>query len=516
MNRRDLLKSSLFAAGAAAAPQSSGQEIRVPQPTAHNFPESARETNGQRMPNILWICADQQRFDTIGGFNNPHIRTPNLQKLMSESTTFSHAFVQNPVCSPSRASFLTGRYPHTTGLRANGQRIRANEQLVTRILANHGYTCGLAGKLHLSPCAGGRDEERIDDGYQVFWWSHDINDAWPGKNMWHVWLKDRGIKWPQAPPRSEAWGVPIDPKYTQTAWCSDMAIQFMRQQRKFNPWLMSVNIFQPHHPFWPTQDYLSHYDPDKLPSPRYQEGELDSKPIFQRVDHQAGYGGTSTSFARTDDLTHRKITAAYYAMIEQVDSEVGRMMKVLEETGQADNTIVIHMSDHGEMLGDHGIYLKGPYFYDCMMRVPLMIRWPGRYKAGVCSDALVEMVDLAPTLLEAAGVPVNSGMQGRSLTGLLTGKTTTHRDSVYSEHFDSSFLYDPPPMAASIRTARYKLSYYHNLGMGELYDLQKDPGEVKNLWASAQNKDIRQEMMEKLMGRMVETVDPLPERKTPW
>ena len=468
------------------------------------------------MPNILWICADQQRFDTLGGFNNPNIHTPNLQKLMAESVTFSHAFVQNPVCSPSRASFLTGRYPHTTGLRANGQRIHANEQLVPRLLANHGYTCGLAGKLHLSPCGGGRNEDRIDDGYQVFWWSHDLSDQWPGKNMWHVWLKDKGVKWPQPPARTEAWGVPIDPTFTQTAWCSDMAIQFIRQQRKFNPWMMSVNIFQPHHPFWPTQDYLSRYDPDKLPSPKYQDGELDSKPVFQRVDHQAGYGGTGTSFARTDDLTHRKITAAYYAMIEQVDTEVGRMMKVLEDTGQADNTIVIYMSDHGEMLGDHGIYLKGPYFYDCAIRVPLIIRWPGKYKAGLRSDALVEMVDVAPTLLEAAGIPVSSGMQGRSLTPVLTGQTTQHRDSIYSEHFDSSFLYDPPPMAACVRNERHKLAYYHNLGMGELYDLQSDPGEVRNLWTSAAAKDVRQEMMEKLMGRMVETVDPLPERKSTW
>ena len=203
-------------------------------------------------------------------------------------------------------------------------------------------------------------------------------------------------------------------------------------------------------------------------------------------------------------------------MIEQVDTEVGRMMKALEDTGQADNTIVIYMSDHGEMLGDHGIYLKGPYFYDCMMRVPLIIRWPGKYKAGLRSDALVEMVDLAPTLLDAAGVPIPSGVQGRSLTSVLTGQTPGHRDSVYSEHFDSSFLYDPPPMAACVRTERHKLSYYHNLATGELYDLKKDPGEAQNLWTSPAAKDIRQEMMEKLMGRMIDTVDPLPERKTTW
>jgi arylsulfatase A-like enzyme len=193
MNRRELLKNTLFA----AATQASAQETRVPQPDAHSYPDAAHKTAGDAMPNILWICADQQRFDTIGGFNNPHIHTPNLRKLMDESVTFSHAFVQNPVCSPSRASFLSGRYPHTTGLRANGQRIHTNERLVTRILADNGYTCGLSGKLHLSPCAGGRNEDRIDDGYQVFWWSHDLSDTWPGKNMWHVWLKDKGVKWPQ-------------------------------------------------------------------------------------------------------------------------------------------------------------------------------------------------------------------------------------------------------------------------------------------------------------------------------
>jgi len=146
----------------------------------------------------------------------------------------------------------------------------------------------------------------------------------------------------------------------------------------------------------------------------------------------------------------------------------------------------------------------------------LMIRWPGRFQAGLRSDALVEMVDLAPTLLEAAGVPVPSGMQGRSLAPVLTGRATAHRDSIYSEHFDSSFLYDPPPMGACVRTARYKLSYFYHLASGELYDLEKDPGEVQNLWSSPAAKDVRQEMMEKLMGRMVETVDPLPERKTLW
>ncbi|HEV2709740.1 MAG TPA: sulfatase-like hydrolase/transferase [Edaphobacter sp.] len=515
MNRRELIRSTLLAAGAVTTRGAVAQEV-IPTYHKRSFPSPPRQTDGERMPNVLWIITDQQRADTIGALGNPAIHTPNLDKFMKESVTFTNAFVQCPICSPSRASFLSGRYPHTTGLRANGQRIRETEKLVTRILADQDYTCGLVGKLHLSPCYGGRVENRIDDGYSIFEWSHDVSDQWPGQNQWYNWLAKNNVKIPPAPAHSETWGMPIEPKFSQTAWCSDRAIHFMRGQKMFDPWLMSVNIFQPHHPFWPTAEYLSHYDPAKMPEPAYHEGELANKPLFQQVDHGGAYGNSAISYAKMDDLGHRKVTAAYYAMIEQADTEVGRMMKALEETGQLDDTIVIFMSDHGEMLGDHGMYLKGPYFYDCLTRVPLMIRWPKKYKQGVKVDALVELLDIAPTLLEAAGVPVPSGMQGRSLTPLLTGAATKHRDSVYTEYFDANALYDPPPMASCVRTEKHKLSYYNNITTGELYDLEKDPGEFHNLWNASSHKDVQAEMMQRLVSRMIETVDPLPERVSPW
>ena len=508
MNRRDVLRLSALAAQVSNA---RGQRVNPP---GRSWPDPPRKTDRSALPNILWVCADQQRFDTIEGLNNPHIHTPNLRRFMSESTTFTHAMVQNPVCSPSRACFLSGRYPHTTGLRANGQRIRPEEILLPRVLANFGYECGLAGKLHLSPCAGGRIEDRIDDGYHRFWWSHDLQDIWPGQNMWHEWLRSQGVKWQD--PKSDPAGVPIDPKYTQTAWCSMIAQRFMREQRSFQPWMMSVNIFQPHHPFWPAKDFLDRYDPAQLPSPAYQPGELDSKPVYQRVDHQGAYAGSGISFAKLDDLAHRRVTAAYYAMIEQIDDEFGQMLHTLGATGQAGNTIVVYMSDHGEMLGDHGFYLKGPHFYDCALRVPLIIRWPGKFKAGLQSDALVEMMDLMPTLLDAAGIPVPEGVQGQSLTPLLTGQTTVHRDSLYAEHYDSSFLYDPPPMATSVRTRTHKLTMYHSLRTGELYDLEKDPGEFHNLWDHPNSRDVKEQMSALMIERMADTVDPLPVRRSTW
>lgn len=518
MNRRDLIKNAVLSAAALGAGQAGAQQQQRRQGGQEraSFPPSPRKTSGEPMPNILWVCTDQQRFDTLEGLSNSLIHTPNLRRLMSESVTFTNAFVQTPICSPSRASFLTGRYPHVTGLRANGQRIRPTERLVTRILADNEYTCGLVGKLHLSPCAGGRVEERIDDGYQMFEWSHDISDQWPLNNKWYVWLDRQGVKLPKFPGREQAWGMPLDPKYTQTAWCADVANRFMRQQRDFTPWLMSVNMFQPHHPFFPTEEYLSHYDPAKMPDPAYKEGELDNKIIFEQTDHKGAYGGTGLSFTRSTPDERRRMTAAYYAMIEQIDTEMGHMLQTLDETGQADNTIVIFMSDHGEMLGDHGIYLKGPYFYDCLTRVPLIIRWPKHFQGGRKIDSLVEMVDIVPTLLDAAGIPIPAGVQGRSLMPVLTGQTAAHRDSVYMEYLDANLPFQIPPMLTSVRTEKWKLNFCLNPRSGELFDLENDPGEYTNLWDDPHHKDTREMMMETMVARMIETTDPLPERHSPW
>ena len=524
MNRRDLIRNAVLSAGAiraGAAAQGSQRPVSVAsreeQMKGRGISQVPRKQPDAESPNILWICTDQQRFDTIEGLSNTVIKTPNLRRLMEDGVTFTNAFVQTPICSPSRGSFLTGRYPHSTGLRANGQYIRSSELLVPRILAENSYTCGLAGKLHLAPCAGGRLEtdERIDDGYKLFEWSHDISNGWPGHNAWRVWLEHHGVTLPKFP-NEHVWGMPIAPKFSQTAWCAEVACQFMREQKGKGPWMMSVNIFQPHHPFFPTEEYLQRVDPSKVPDPAYKDGELNNKTPFQQIDHQAAYGGTALSFTKTSPEERRRITAAYYAMIEQVDTELGNMLEALDDTGQRDNTVVIFMSDHGEMLGDHGLYLKGPFFYDCLTRVPLIIRWPDHYKAGLKVDALVEMIDVAPTLMEAAGIPKPDGMQGQALTGLLTGATTAHRDSIYMEFFNANFDYPTPPMITSVRTRDWKLNYCDNARYGEMYDLQADPGEFNNVWNDPHKKDTREMIMQLLLSRMIDTTDPVPARVAVW
>ena len=472
-------------------------------------------------PNILWVCTDQHRHDAIRSLGNEHIRTPNLDRLASEGVAFSRCYSQSPVCTPSRACFLTGRYPRTTRCRQNGQKIPDDEVLVTRMLADEGWDCGLAGKLHLAPCDARRHdyEERIDDGYRRFWWSHHPQPSWP-RDDYNDWLAAKGVDyrdlWKPIPDHFETWpGVPAE--YHQTTWCAERAIEFMSEERD-GPWLMSVNPFDPHHPFDPPQEYMDRYDPDDVPAPMYREGELDNKPEFQRIDHQGAYGGKGITPLRQTEREKRELVAAYYAMVELIDDQVGRMLQALDESGQRESTIVLFHSDHGEMLGDHGILLKGPHFYDCAVRVPLMASWPGHFREGLVSDALVELTDLAPTLMEACGHGVPERMQGRSLLPLLTGEADPHehRESVYCEYYNAMPWHGRAAQATMYFDGRHKLNVYHGTEPGELYDLEADPNEFENLWDSPAHAGLRAELMRKAYDSLALTMDPVPERRGAW
>ena len=295
-------------------------------------------------PNVLWICTDQQRYDTIGALGNEYIRTPNIDGLVREGVAFTHAFCQSPICTPSRASFLTGMYPSSVHGCSNGNDFWSGAApLVTRSLADVGYDCGLAGKLHLAGAAG-RIEPRGDDGYRVFHWSHDSRDQWPEGHAYRDWLKEKGEDLGVL--REDPGGIP--PELHQTSWAADMAIEFMNEDRE-GPWLMSVNVFDPHGPFDPPRSHLERYDLDGMPPALVRDSDADVRAQLGSVD-----GGNTVTAEQT-----REIQAAYYAMIELIDDNVGRMLEALEESGQRDNTIVIFMSDHGELLGDHGLAGKG-------------------------------------------------------------------------------------------------------------------------------------------------------------
>jgi arylsulfatase len=468
-------------------------------------------TDPLNRPNILWICTDQQRFDTIGALGNPHVHTPNIDRLVAEGVAFRHAYCQSPICTPSRASFLTGMYPSSIHGCTNGNEHWAEAApLVTRLLAEAGYDCGLAGKLHLAG-AYGRIEPRPEaDGYRVFHWSHHPQDDWEEGHDYADWVHSQGAILAQLYEHPEE----IPPVLHQTTWCADKAIAFIEEARD-QPWLMSVNIFDPHAPFDPPREYLDRYDPDSLPGPLFQQSDLAAQAKLAGIDFQ-------TTARKPEAFDVKAIQAAYYAMIELIDENVGRMLAALERTAQRDDTVVIFTSDHGEALGDHGLLLKGCRFYEGLVRVPLIFACPGRLQAGLVSNALVELIDIAPTLLEMCGLPMPERMQGRSLYPILTGASGPHqhRDFVRSEYYralnpdvphrpDFSGTY-----ATMIRDVRYKLVVYHGHQIGELFDLEADPGEFQNLWDDPDYRDVRFGLLKKSFAALALAVDIGPKQVT--
>jgi arylsulfatase len=452
-------------------------------------------------PNILWICSDQQRYDTIASLGNSYCQTPRIDALAASGLAFTHAHCQSPICTPSRASFLTGMYPSSVHGCTNGNDVWADAApLVTRLLADAGYDCGLAGKLHIAG-AYGRIEPRGDDGYRTFKWSHDPRDQWPEGHAYRDWLADQGHD--LGAMRNDPASIP--PELHQSTWCANEAISFMSEDRE-SPWLMSVNMFDPHAPFDPPQSYLDRYDAEQMPGPLFRESDLENQNRLQGVDFQNA-GQTPEQMEAKDKQ------ARYYAMIELIDHNVGRMLDALEQSGQKENTLVIFMSDHGEMLGDHGLILKGCRFYEGLVRVPLIVAGPTVSAVGQRSDALVELTDIAPTLLELAGVDVPERVQGQSLVPLFSDPDASHRDSVRCEYYRA--LKPNPEGRAQItgsyatmyRNRQHKICIYHGHEYGELYDLEKDPAEFDNLWDDPAHAGVRFDLMKKCFDAAAFAID---------
>ena len=478
-------------------------------------------------PNILWICTDQQRYDTIGALGNPYVSTPNIDSLVADGVAFTHAYCQSPICTPSRVSFLTGMYPSATHVNGNGNDYYPETfPLITRTLADIGYDCGLIGKLHLAS-AYRRIEPRANDGYRYWQYSHAPRDDWQEGHDYADWVRSKGFILRELTRNPE--GVPAE--LHQTTWCAEKTIEFIREERN-GPWLASVNIYDPHPPFNPPQAYREQFDPEVMPEPLFQESDLEQQNRLGKMDFQSkvrtpdeldirnpiipqspGSPTNSTLVGRRDAKT---LIAAYYAMIKLIDDQLGRILSVLDETGQRENTVIIFTSDHGEMLGDHGLIQKGCRFYEGLVRVPLIFSWKGHFVNGLQSPALVELVDKVPTLLELAGLNVPAGMHGRSLVPILNGEADTdqHRDFVRCEYYDALDMRDHS-FATMYRDKRYKLVVYHGHEEGELYDLVDDPDEFNNLWHLPDKQDIKLDVLKRSFDASMFAMDRGPKRVGP-
>ncbi len=482
-------------------------------------------------PNILWYCTDQQRADTIHAYGNDEIHTPNLDRFARRGVGFNRAYCQAPICTPSRASMLTGRYPATTQVHRNGNaHFRESEVLITRILADAGYDCGLIGKLHLAG-AEHEIEPRTDDGYRLFEWSHHPHPNIKG-NRYADWLRDEKGEDPEIlfEALTSSYGEGLDRELHQTTWCSEMAIRFIHEKRS-GPWMLSINPFAPHPPMLPPKEFLDQYNPDELSYPIFRDSDITHQQAFQQIDQQTI---VATDPRLTPDVCldtsdpdigrmgsippasydAKQMKACYYAEITLLDEQFGRIIDHLEATNQLDNTLIVFHSDHGEMLGDHGLLYKGCRFFEGLVHVPLIVAGPG-LQQNLRSDALVELVDIAPTLLDVANISIPASMQGSSLYPLLSGDADIehHKSHVFCEYHDAmaagTVNTDDREFDASHGTmyfdGRYKLCVYHGHDLGELYDLETDPNEFNDLWNDPRYDDLKLRLLSRHLDAFAAT-----------
>jgi arylsulfatase A-like enzyme len=463
-------------------------------------------------PNILFIITDQQRTDTIGVYGSDMGATPTLDRMAASGCRFENAYCNNPLCMPSRASILTGKYPSVNGVRANGVLAHLGQQLLPELLSAAGYDTAAFGKMHFHPgscetAAGYWPEHRnsIDAGMdltQPYLGFNTIklglghSDILPGLHERELAehhpevLKLRGTKSALEVPdelllsahKIQTYKSAVPTEHYATNWVAHQTIDYLEQVE--GPFFAWCGFGDPHHPFNPPGEYWDRYKPSDVPSAVRRSGELEDKPPHFRAFQDGDYAGMDTDgFLLGSDpyLTDERVAiirAAYFGMVAMIDDAIARILSTLEAKGLAENTIVFFLSDHGELLGDHGFMLKGPFHYQPLINVPLMAYAPGLLPGGRVVEGPVGLMDLNATMLELAGASIPDDTQSRSLVDQLSGKTDHGFEHALIEHdLDTHDL-----RLRTLVTDRYRITHSAGQSYGELYDLKEDPDEFVNLW----------------------------------
>ena len=437
-------------------------------------------------PNIVFIITDQQRFDTIGAAGFDYMLTPNLDRLVNEGVCFTHMYVTAPSCAPSRASLFTGLYPHTTGVFRNDERWT---HTWVRQLAGAGYHCVNVGKMHTSPfeASFGFHERHVVEN------KDRANPTLPYfLDNWDKAFFARGLEKPSRVTyrrRNDyrdrmgafVWDAP--PELHSDNFVPGLAAHWIDTWRGTKPFFLEVGIPGPHPPYDPTQDALDQYAGRDLPAPIIDRADIDSQPTPLKTLRRQHLSTDHDAIVHLDDPTPEQLRRQrehYFANVTMIDTQVGKLMAALGRRGVLDDTVIIFTSDHGDCLNDHGHSQKWT-MYEQSVRVPAIAWGPGRVAACRKVDDLVSLFDLGPTILELAGIEAPSWMEARSLLPHLTEGAADPRRHVFAEHAADKIFYGSEFMTM-IRGARYKLVHFVDSDEGQLFDLDIDPQELRNLW----------------------------------
>ena len=445
-------------------------------------------------PNIILIMTDQQRTDTIAAWGHEHMVTPNLDRLAREGISFSQAFCPGATCISSRAAMFTGMYAHNTGVYSFDR--WADHRNWVQDLAENGYRCVSMGKMHFSPrdVRGGFHERVIvenptsmtharggvDDDWGRYLSLHGVERPLGRNQTDPEWIqKHQGIPWHH------------EEHLHSDVFIGNSAVSWIESYRGTGPVFLQVGFTGPHEPWDPLPRHLALYAGREMPPRVMREGELADKPPQQtriRDFHAEATHESQIDLDGADETEIAEMRRHYYAKVTTVDEQIGRVLDALEARGMLENSLVIMCSDHGEMLGDHGMAYKW-LMYDPIVNVPLIVWQPGAGNTPRQVNDLVTLMDLGPTILETAGIHVPTYLEGRSLLPYLAGQEVDPHPFVFCED----------NYQVMMRSAECKLVYYIGQEAGELYDLREDRHELWNRWDDPAYAGIKGQLLARLL-----------------
>ena len=449
------------------------------------MPEGARGEKGggvSSKPNILVIYSDQHRYDCMGANGNPLVRTSSMDRLASEGARFTQAYTPIPMCVPARCSVLTGKWPSSHGVVFNFdgetfKRLDTTLPTFASALQKAGYHTVHIGRWHV-------DQERtpLDFGF------HDYVPSW----RYEKWRTAQGLR---KCPGEQGWRGQTDPHITPEqsalAWGATQTIRWIERCREeTDPFFIRWHMIEPHLPCRPPEPFASMYPPGVIPPWPGFADSLRDKPIIQRRMRKT-WGVEGMSWEQWAPVVGR-----YLGEVSLLDAQIGRVLEALDRMDLARDTLVVYTTDHGDMCGSHGMVDKHYVMYDDVVRVPMMMRWPGVIPAGrVCEEFVSDAIDLPSTLCEAAGAAIPSTFQGCSLLPAARGTGGTGREDIFASYHGNQFGAYSQRM---VRDRRWKY-VWNATAEDELYDLQSDPGELVN---RAPDTACAAEVM-RLRGRLV-------------
>lgn len=462
------LASAAIPHGSSAAPKSFPNIIVPKKPRAGK-------------PNILWITAEGVPLSVLSCYGSRLMQTPNIDRIANEGMLFKNSFCNNALCAPSRATLLTGKYNHLCGMATNPGNTTSgatksffdpNQETFPNILKQNGYKTGVVGKWHLTS-APGETTNPAQVGFDYFIYK---------KGAGGPYYNPKGFYQNSSLGSEKTEEVTYEGYITDTF--TDLAIEGMKKLKE--PFCMAVQFFNAHRPFDPPHKYEHIYDEVRFAEPGtfwddYRFRSSAARDAHMRISDMMDFNPPKELTRRQrQQWSYQQLMRHFLGTLKSQDDNVGRLLDYLDKSGLADNTVVVYTGDHGFFLGEHGWFDKR-FMYEEALRVPWLVRYPGVVKPGSKTDAWVESIDNAPTILDLVGLAVPSDMQGRSLMPIFRGKTPDDwRKSMYYHYYE----FAPPHWASphyGIRTERYKLISYYTINQWELFDLKNDPDEMESL-----------------------------------